>query len=112
MVLAGLLAFALIRRVPSSEPELIFSGLSRLAARLGYGPKPSQTPYEFAENLGQLVPVASGDVHLIATAKVEATYARRKPEAGALGAISAAYRRARVGLLRLLFSRPKSIKRR
>ncbi len=106
------LAFAafMIRRVPSSEPELAFRGLSRLASRLGYGPKPSQTPYEFADRLGALVPVASGDVHLIATAKVEATYARRRPEAGTLSMIGAAYRRARLGLLRLVVHKAPSLR--
>src|SRR3954453_2436987 len=105
----ALLVLALIRRVPTSEPELAFSGLSRLATRLGYGPRPSQTPYEFADHLGQLVPVASGDVHLIATAKVEATYARRRPADGALGSIGEAYRRARLGLLRLVVRKPKAL---
>jgi len=100
---------ALFRRVPSSEPELAFSGISRLAARLGYGPRPSQTAYEFADRLGELVPVAAGDVHLIATAKVEATYGRRRPEDGTLSMIAAAYRRARVGLLRLVVHRPRSV---
>ncbi len=103
---AAMLFVVLIKRTPSSEPELAFSGLSRLAARLGYGPKPSQTPYEFADRLGELVPVASGDVHLIATAKVEATYGRRTAEAGTLTMIGAAYRRARLGLLRLVVRKP------
>ena len=104
----ALVAIFLIRRVPTSEPEIAFSGLSRLAARLGYGPRPSQTPYEFADHLGELVPVASGDVHLIATAKVEATYGRRRPEDGRWASIGEAYRRARLGLLRLLVRKPKA----
>jgi hypothetical protein len=109
LILGGgaLLAYALIRRIPTSEPELAFSGLSRLAARLGYGPRPSQTPYEFADRLGELVPVASGDVHLIATAKVEATYGRRRPEEGVLTSIGEAYRRVRLGMLRLVVLRPQ-----
>ena len=106
-----LFAVMLIRRVPSSEPEIAFSGLTRLASRLGYGPKPSQTPYEYADRLGELVPVAAGDVHLIATAKVEATYARRRPEAGTLATIGAAYRRARLGLLRLVLHMPRRPRR-
>jgi transglutaminase-like putative cysteine protease len=101
---------ALFRRVPSSEPEIAYSGLSRLATRLGYGPKPSQTVYEYADRLGELVPVAAGDVHLIATAKVEATYARRRPEEGVLSMIGGAYRRARLGLLRLLVRRPRGLR--
>ncbi|HEY7024834.1 MAG TPA: transglutaminaseTgpA domain-containing protein [Candidatus Limnocylindrales bacterium] len=97
----------LIRRVPSSEPEIAYSSLSRLASRLGYGPKPSQTVYEYADHLGQLVPVASGDLHLIATAKVESTYARRAPEQGTLAMIGMAYRHVRIGLLKLLVRKPR-----
>ena len=57
----------------------------------------------------ELVPVASGDLHLIATAKVEATYGRRRPEQGTLAMIGAAYRRARIGILRLIVRRPRSM---
>jgi transglutaminase-like putative cysteine protease len=111
--LVAALAFVLLliavylRRTPNAQPELAFSGLSKLAARLGYGPRPSQTPYEFADRLGELVPVAAGDVRLIATAKVEATYGRREPGEGVLASIGLAYRRARVGLLRLILRKPK-----
>jgi Domain of unknown function (DUF4129) len=99
--------FALIRRVPSTEPELAFNSLSRLAARLGYGPHPSQTTYEYADRLGELVPVASDDLRLIATAKVESTYGRRQPGASTLHMLADAYRRARLGLLRLLVRKPR-----
>lgn len=113
-LLAALAALALfvaflVKRTPSSEPEIAFYGISRLASRLGYGPRPSQTAYEYADRLGELVPVAAGDLHLIAVAKVEATYGRRRPEQGALSSIGAAYRRARVGLLRLVVSKPRHI---
>lgn len=110
MAMGGVLVGAawLIRRVPSSEPEIAYSSLSRLASRLGYGPRPSQTVYEYADHLGELVPVASGDLRLIARAKVEATYARRTPEQGSLAMIGLAYRRARIGLLKLLVRRPRA----
>ena len=75
----------LIERVPSSEPEIAYSSLSRLASRLGYGPSRRRPSYEYADRLGELVPVASGDLRLIATAKVEATYGRRTPERGIAG---------------------------
>jgi hypothetical protein len=101
-----LLAYALYRRVPSMEPALAFNSLSRLATRLGYGPRPAQTTYEYAERLGELVPVAHDDLRLIATAKVEATYGRREPGDSMLSLIADAYRRARVGLLRLVLRRP------
>jgi hypothetical protein len=98
------LVVTLIRRIPSTEPEIAFNSLARLAARIGHGRRPSQTAYEYADRLGELVPVASGDVHLIATAKVEATYGRGS--AGEPGLIGSAYRRARIGLLRLRVRSP------
>jgi transglutaminase-like putative cysteine protease len=106
LALALLLGAFWLRRTPSSQPEIAFSGLTKLAARMGYGPRPSQTPYEYADRLGELVPVAASDVRLIATAKVEATYGRRQPGEGVLASIGVAYRRARLGLLRLLVRKP------
>ena len=101
----GVLLFALYRRVPTTEPSLAFNSLSRLAGRLGYGPRPAQTTYEYADRLGDLVPVARNDLRLIAMAKVESTYARRAPGDSTVEMIANAYRRARVGLLRLIVRR-------
>ena len=98
--LAGLAFFAVYRRMPSTEPELAYRGVTSLATRLGYGPRPSQTVYEFSAGLGELVPVAQEDLHLIATAKVEATYGRRTAEDKMLRRLGVAYRRVRLGLLR------------
>lgn len=94
------------RRIPSTQPELAYSGITRLASRLGYAPRPSQTTYEYAARLADLVPVARSDLELLATAKVEAVYGRREPGSVLLMGIAAAYRHARTGLLRLLFRRP------
>jgi hypothetical protein len=105
--LVGLAVLAIMRRVPTTEPELAYRGVTRLATRLGYGPRPSQTAYEFAAGLGELVPVAQGDLALIATAKVEATYGRRNPEDKMRKSLGMAYRRVRLGLLRLILRRPK-----
>jgi len=105
--LGGLALFAAYRRMPSTQPELAYKGVTSLATRLGYGPRPSQTAYEFAAGLGELVPVAQEDLHLIATAKVEATYGRRTAGEGLLRSLGQAYRRVRFGLLRLVIRRPK-----
>ena len=105
--LGGLALFAAYRRMPTTEPELAYKGVTSLATRLGYGPRPSQTAYEFAAGLGELVPVAQQDLHLIATAKVEATYGRRTAGDGLLRSLGLAYRRVRFGLLRLMIRRPK-----
>lgn len=101
----GILLFALYRRVPTTEPALAFNSLSRLAGRLGYGPRPAQTTYEYADRLGDLVPVARNDLRLIAMAKVESTYARHASGDSTVEMIANAYRHARVGLLRLIVRR-------
>ena len=90
-----------------SAGDCLFSGLTRSRTRLGYGPRPSQTAYEYADRLGELVPVARSDLELIATAKVEAVYGRRQPALSPLMRIATAYRHARIGLLRLVVRRPR-----
>jgi transglutaminase-like putative cysteine protease len=114
LALGGIILLALTlaawvawRRVPSMQPELAYGGITRIATRLGYGPRPAQTTYEYAARLGELVPVARSDLQLLATAKVEAVYGRRQPGSILLTRIAAAYRHARIGLLRLVFRRPK-----
>jgi hypothetical protein len=104
LVLLVLVAF---RRLPRAEPELAYRGIASLARRLGYGPRPAQTAYEFAAGLGELVPAARSDLQLIATAKVEATYGRRLPGESILRNLARAYRHVRVGMLRLLLRRPR-----
>jgi hypothetical protein len=104
----GLLVLAVgLRRAPRTEPELAYSGVTRLARRLGYGPRPSQTAYEFADGLGEVVPAVRGELKLVATAKVESAYGRRELQGEALRALRDAYRRVRMGLLRLVFRRPR-----
>lgn len=101
VVLGGALFFV-FRRVRLAGPEAAFDGIARFARRLGYGPQPAQTTYEYTESLAQLVPVARGDLELIALAKVEARYGRREPSASVLDSLTRAYRRVRIGLLRLI----------
>ncbi|HSH21171.1 MAG TPA: transglutaminaseTgpA domain-containing protein [Candidatus Caenarcaniphilales bacterium] len=113
LALAGLLLALLVglvvaarRRLPTMEPDLAYRGVARIATRFGHGPRPTQTAYEFADGLGQLVPAVGPDLRVVATAKVEATYGRRQPDGDALRALRDAYRRVRLGLLRLLLRRP------
>ena len=95
------------RRLAPTEPELAYASISRMASRLGYGPRPYQTVYEFAAGLGELVPVARADLQLIATAKVEAAYGQRRPIDSMRRGIATAYRRVQIGLLRLVIRRPR-----
>jgi hypothetical protein len=79
--------------------------VARLAGRFGYGPQPTQTAYEYAGSLSALLPAVRSELAVVARAKVETTYARRAPDAQMLEQLRAAYRRVRIGLLRLIFRR-------
>jgi len=81
--------------------------MSRAASRFGFGPRPTQTVYEYAATLGELVPVAKVDLQTVADAKVETAYAGAKIAGARLDAVRAATRRLRITLLRLLFRRPR-----
>jgi hypothetical protein len=100
----GLLAWA---RGPRGEvsPDSAWQTLSRTASRFGFGPRLTQTVYEYAASLGELVPVAEHDLQLVAEAKVETTYAQARLGGARLDAVTAAARRLRVSLLRLALRR-------
>ncbi|HET7678233.1 MAG TPA: transglutaminaseTgpA domain-containing protein [Candidatus Limnocylindrales bacterium] len=87
------------------EPDAVYSGVARWAGFFGHAPRPTQTAYEYAGVLGELVPGVRTELQLVARAKVEANYARRPAEGDALRALRDAYRRLRIGLLRLAFRR-------
>ena len=97
------------RRRPGVNGDQTFERVAQLAARLGYAPRPSQTAYEYAGSLGEIVPVLKPELHVVATAKVEATYGRRDPTKTSLTQVHAAYGRIRRRLLLLFFHprRPK-----
>lgn len=98
----------LFRRGAGQGPpgaEVAYAGVARLAGRFGYGPRPTETAYEYAAALGTLVPAVRDDLRFVATAKVEATYARRPPVGEMLERLRRAYRRVRVWLLALALRR-------
>ena len=88
-----------------TTPDSAYDGVTRLAARLGFGPRPTQTAYEYAAALGDVLPNIRPELQTVATAKVEVTYGRRTLGEERIRALRASYRRLRVGLLRLLFRR-------
>ncbi|MBA2254919.1 MAG: DUF3488 domain-containing protein [Chloroflexi bacterium] len=99
----AMLARRRIRFVPG--PEQAFNSVTRVASRFGYAPLPTQTVYEYAGTLADVVPRVAPELHIVARAKVEAAYAARQPEGEGLLALRAAWRRARTGLLRLALRR-------
>jgi transglutaminase-like putative cysteine protease len=102
----GTLAFVAYRRGPREvTPDAAYSGVARLAARFGFGPRPTQTVYEYASSLGEVLPFARPELETVARAKVEVAYARRGLEPEAVAALRAAVGRLRFALLRLALRR-------
>jgi transglutaminase superfamily protein/uncharacterized protein DUF4129/transglutaminase TgpA-like protein len=101
------LAYAAIRRTPTKpmHPDKAWGSLARLAARLGIGPRPSQTVYEYAGVLGDEVPAVRVEVTTLARAKVEVAYGNRDLGADRLRRIAEAYQRLRLALIGLIFRR-------
>jgi len=100
-------AFLVWRRGPRGllTPELAWTGIGRIAGRFGFGPRPTQTAYEYATALGEVLPGIRPELETVATAKVEVAYGGRVLADDRLQAIRDSYAKLRVGLLRLLFRR-------
>jgi transglutaminase-like putative cysteine protease len=109
-----LLGFIAWRRGPrsASTPEGVYASIAGLARRLGFGPRPTETAYEYATALGDLLPRVRPELQTVAAAKVEVAYGRRQLGEDRLKALRASYRRLRVGLLRLAFRRRERRRRR
>jgi hypothetical protein len=106
IVVAVVLAlFARRRRRPALSGDQTFDRVARLASRFGYAPHPSQTAYEYAGTLSDVLPGIRQELQVVAHAKVESTYARRLPSASAVEAMRNAYARIRRGMMRLVLRR-------
>jgi hypothetical protein len=106
----GALALFLLwfRRPPRLErPDIVYRNVVKLASRVGYRPRPTQTVYEYTEMLAEIVPRARGPLGVVATAAVEATYGRRQLGTARLVSLSAAHRAVRQAVLRLAFTWPR-----
>ena len=103
----ALLAFLAWRRGPrgSVTPDGVYAGVARLASRFGFGPRPTQTAYEYAAALGEVLPNIRPDLQTVAAAKVEVAYGRRTLGDDRIAALRESYRKLRVALLRLFFRR-------
>ncbi|MCU0505009.1 MAG: transglutaminase-like domain-containing protein [Chloroflexi bacterium] len=98
----------LLRRPPRPVgPDAAYGTITRIAGRLGYGQRPEQTVYEYTAALGDVLPSVRPELTLVATSKVEATYARREPGPDLMRQLALVRRRLRVRLLALVFRRPR-----
>lgn len=106
-VIVGSVAFIAWQRGPRGEvrPDAVWRSIGGLAARFGFGPRPTQTVYEYAGALGDVLPSARPELETVARAKVEVAYARSTLSDARLRAVRDASRRLRVNLLRLAFRR-------
>jgi len=100
-VLVGLLLFFRLRRLPAGDGGLAYRGIVDMATRLGLGPHPSQTEYEYADALSETLPQIREDLHLVAEVRVETAYGQRQVGADRQGALRRAYARIRTTLMRL-----------
>jgi hypothetical protein len=114
LLVVGGICFAVWQRGPrgATSADRAYGTVSRLAARFGFGPRPTETVYEFAGALGELLPAIRPELHTVAVAKVETAYGHQVLGDERLAALRAAQRRLRVSLLRLAFRRKDRRRRR
>jgi transglutaminase-like putative cysteine protease len=109
LLLAGIgtVGFLAWRRGPRSAntPEGVYASVAALARRFGFGPRPTQTAFEYATALGDVLPGVRPELQTVASAKVEVAYGRRELGDDRLKSLRDSYRRLRVSLLRLAFRR-------
>jgi len=107
LLAVGGLVFILWQRGPLSgtSADLAYGTVTRLAARFGFGPRPTQTVYEFTGALGEVLPASRPELETVAVAKVESAYGQRILGADRVAALRTAQRRLRLSLLRLAFRR-------
>ncbi|MDQ2964875.1 MAG: DUF3488 and transglutaminase-like domain-containing protein [Chloroflexota bacterium] len=114
LVAVGGLAFIAWQRGPRGDltPDSVWRSIGRTAARFGFGPRPTQTVYEYAGTLGDVLPDSRPLLQTVARAKVEVAYGRRALGDDGLRALRDAQRRLRLGLLRLALRRKERRARR
>jgi transglutaminase-like putative cysteine protease len=103
-----LAVFVAWRRRPRGldEPDTVYRNVVKLASRLGYRPRPTQTVYEYTGMLAEVVPHARDSLGVVAMATVEVAYGRRRLGSERLTTLAAAQRVVRGALLRLALRIP------
>jgi hypothetical protein len=107
LLVVGGLAFVSWQRGPRgpTSPDGAYGTVTRIASRFGFGPRPTQTVYEYAGSLAEVLPAVRPELQMVAQAKVESVYARQIFGEERLASLRSAQRRLRVSLLRLAFRR-------
>jgi hypothetical protein len=105
------LAFAVLvlwrrRSRPPDDPDAVYRNVVRLASRLGYKPRPTQTVFEYTGMLADVVPKAAESLGMVAMATVEVTYGKRELGSERLAILATAQGIIRRAFLRLAFRAP------
>jgi transglutaminase-like putative cysteine protease len=109
----GTLALTAYRRGPREvTADSAWGSVTRMARRLGFGPRPTQTVYEYSAELADVLPSARPELQTVARAKVEVAYGARSLSADRVRAVRAATGRLRIALLGLVFRRGRRRRRR
>ncbi len=113
LLAVGAIAFVAWRRGPRgpTTADGAYGMVAWLATRFGFGPRPTQTVYEYAGSLGEVLPDSRPELQTVARAKVESVYARQVLAGERLDQLRVAQRRLRVALLRLAFRRKERRRR-
>lgn len=108
----GALAFAAYRRGPREvTADGAWRSVTVMARRLGFGPRPTQTVYEYSAALAEVLPGVRPELETVARAKVEVAYGHRQLGEDRLRAVRAATARLRLGLLQLVLRRGRRPRR-
>jgi transglutaminase-like putative cysteine protease len=100
-IVVGVIATMAFRRGPRGpvSADGAYSSVTRLATRLGFGPRPNQTVYEYVGGLAEAMPGSRPELETVARAKVEVAYGGRVLGEARLHSLREAQRRLRLGLL-------------
>lgn len=103
VLVVSVLAVTAWRRGPRGpvSADGAYGNLTTLARRLGFGPRPEQTVYEFVGTLAEVLPTARPELETVARAKVEVAYGARVLGEDRLQGVREAQRRLRMRLLAL-----------
>jgi hypothetical protein len=109
LLVAALALFVLWRRrsLRLEDPDSVYRDVVKLASRLGYKPRPTQTVYEYTGMLADVVPRARESLGVVATASVEVTYGKRQLSSERLEFLALAHRLVRQALLGLAIRLPR-----
>jgi transglutaminase-like putative cysteine protease len=107
VVLFALFVFWWRRPRRLEGPDTVYRNVVRLASRLGYKPAPTQTMYEYAGMLADIVPQARDSLGIVAMAAVDVTYGKREISSERLAFLALAQKLIRRSLLRMAVTMPR-----